>query len=68
MRRDIFSLALSLLALPLSHTPTPHSRNSLAQAVNEGGWWIVLYMLCRGALLRGINCDRLVRRRDKSLQ
>ena len=45
--------------------------NSLTQAVNEDWRRNVLSMPLRGptaGLLRGINCVRLVRRRDKSLQ
>ena len=64
-----------LFPIPHSPLPIPFFRNSLTQVVNEDGRGIVLSMLIGGPsrdpaadLLRGINCARLVRRRDKSLQ
>ena len=63
VRRDIFLPLLHSLAPPLPRPPTPHSPVLLMELAPES-----LYPCLGASPIAGINCARLVRRRDESLK
>lgn len=63
VRSDISLPLLHSLAPPLPRPPTPHSPELLMKLVTES-----LYPCLGASPIAGINCARLVRRRDESLK